>query len=114
MTERLTEREYQVLIPVARGKANKEIARELHITVKTVEYHMTNILGKLGAANRTEAVVKALEQGLLDRADLWGIATQGIAKPREIPRQELGFPLGTRCRFSGTLRLDSVSMTSGL
>jgi NarL family two-component system response regulator LiaR len=68
MVERLTEREYQVLILVAKSKTNKEIARELHISIKTVEYHITNILGKLGAANRTEAVVKALEQRLLDPA----------------------------------------------
>lgn len=70
MIERLTEREYQVLILVAKSKTNKEIARELHISIKSVEYHITNTLGKLGAANRTEAVVKALARGLLDLADL--------------------------------------------
>jgi len=70
MAERVTRRERQVLVLVAEGKANKEIARELHIAVKTVEYHITNILGKLGAANRTEAVVKALEQGLLDPVEV--------------------------------------------
>lgn len=70
MVERLTEREYQVLILVAKSKTNKEIARELHISIKTVEYHITNILGKLGAANRTEAVVKALERGSIDQTDL--------------------------------------------
>lgn len=70
MAEGLTERERQVLVLVAEGKANKEIARELDICVKTVEYHITNILGKLGAASRTEAAVKALEQGLLDPAEV--------------------------------------------
>ena len=70
MAEGLTKREHEILILVAQGKANKEIARELHISVKTVEYHITNILGKLGAASRTEAVVKALEQGLLDPAEV--------------------------------------------
>lgn len=69
MVERLTEREHQILILVAKSKTNKEIARELHVSIKTVEYHMTNILGKLGATNRTEAVVKALERGLLDLAE---------------------------------------------
>lgn len=49
--------------------ANKEIARELDITVKTVEWHVTNILGKLGAVNRTQAVVMALERGLLGPVD---------------------------------------------
>ncbi len=70
MAERLTKREHEILILVVQGKANKEIARVLHISVKTVEYHVTNILGKLRAASRTEAVVKALEQGLLDPAEV--------------------------------------------
>lgn len=70
MAERLTKREHEILILVAEGKANKQIARELHICVKTVEYHITNILGKLGAASRTEALVTALEQGLLDAAEV--------------------------------------------
>lgn len=70
MAQWLTKRECQVLVLMCRGMQNKEIARELNITVKTVEYHIANILGKLGAANRTEAVVTALEQGLLDLADL--------------------------------------------
>lgn len=72
MIEQLTRRERQVLLLVCRGMANKEIARELDITAKTVEYHITNILGKLGAANRTQAVVIALEQALLNGADLQG------------------------------------------
>lgn len=72
MAEGLTERERQVLILVAQGKANKEIGRELCIAVRTAEYHITNILGKLGAANRTEAVVKALRQGLLTSQEISG------------------------------------------
>lgn len=63
--EELTRRERQVLLLIRRGLSNKEIARELVITVKTVEWHVTNVLGKLGADNRTQAVVIALEQGLL-------------------------------------------------
>ncbi|NVM57011.1 MAG: response regulator transcription factor [Desulfobacterales bacterium] len=70
MTEELTRRERQVLLLICRGMANKEIARELCITVKTVEWHVTNVLGKLGADNRTQAVVIALEQGLLGPAEL--------------------------------------------
>ncbi|HJX39125.1 MAG TPA: LuxR C-terminal-related transcriptional regulator, partial [Anaerolineae bacterium] len=72
MAQRLTDREYQVLRLMFCGLANKEIAGEIGIAVKTVEYHITNILGKLGAANRTQAVVAALEQGLLDSRDLQG------------------------------------------
>ncbi|TKJ27564.1 MAG: hypothetical protein CEE40_13050 [Chloroflexi bacterium B3_Chlor] len=65
MIEQLTRRERQILLLICRGMCNKEIARELDITAKTVEWHISNILGKLGAANRTQAVVVALEQGLL-------------------------------------------------
>ncbi len=70
MAQRLTDREYQVLRLICFGLGNKEIALELCISVKTAEYHVTNILGKLGVANRTQAVVVALEEGLLDPADL--------------------------------------------
>jgi DNA-binding NarL/FixJ family response regulator len=70
MIEELTRRERQILLLVCRGMCNKEIARELDVTAKTVEWHVSNILGKLGAANRTQAVVVALEQGLLGPADL--------------------------------------------
>lgn len=69
MAERLTKREHQILVLLALGRANKEIATELQISMKTVEYHITNILGKVEAANRTEAVVKALEQGLLEQEE---------------------------------------------
>ncbi len=70
MIGELTRRERQILALVCRGMCNREIGRELHITVKTVEWHISNILGKLGAANRTEAVVVALQHGLLDPSDL--------------------------------------------
>ena len=72
MAQQLTDRECQVLRLMLHGMANKEIGVELCITVKTVEYHIANILGKLGAANRTQAVVAALEQGLLDPGGLPG------------------------------------------
>jgi DNA-binding NarL/FixJ family response regulator len=70
MAQRITDREYHVLRLICRGLANKEVAVELCISVKTVEYHVANIMGKLGAANRTEAVAAALEEGLLDSGDL--------------------------------------------
>lgn len=71
MAERLTKRECQILILVAQGKANKEIAQELHISIKTVETHMTHILGKLDAVNRTDAVMKAVDQGEIEAEDIW-------------------------------------------
>lgn len=70
MAQPLTDREYQVLRLICFGLGNKEIALELCITVKTVEYHVANVLGKLGAANRTQAVLAALEQGLVDTGNL--------------------------------------------
>lgn len=67
----LTKRERQVLILVAQSKTNKEIAHELRISIKTVETHMTHILGKLDAVNRTGAVMQAVEQGEIEPEDIW-------------------------------------------
>ena len=55
LIEALSERELEVLHLLAAGKANREIADELFITLDTVKKHTTHILGKLGATNRTEA-----------------------------------------------------------
>ncbi len=55
----LTERELEVLRLVAAGRSNREIAAELFISPKTASVHVSNILGKLGAASRTEAAAKA-------------------------------------------------------
>ena len=62
----LTFRELTVLHLVAAGRADKEIARELGISPLTVHKHVANILGKMNAASRTEAGVRALREGLLD------------------------------------------------
>jgi len=61
----LTEREREVLTLVAQGRANREIADELIITERTVKFHVSAIMGKLDATNRTEAVALAREQGVL-------------------------------------------------
>jgi DNA-binding NarL/FixJ family response regulator len=63
--EKLSERETDVLIYVARGKANKEIARELGITEKTVKSHVSAILAKLGLSSRTQAALHAIRTGLV-------------------------------------------------
>ncbi|MCW2932576.1 MAG: ATPase-like protein [Actinomycetia bacterium] len=60
----LTEREREVLRLVALGKSNREIAAELFIAPKTASVHVSNILGKLGAASRTEAAAIAHREGL--------------------------------------------------
>jgi two-component system, NarL family, response regulator LiaR len=63
--EQLTEREVQVLALVARGLANKEIADQLFIGERTVRTHISNILGKLHLANRTQAALYAQREGLV-------------------------------------------------
>jgi DNA-binding NarL/FixJ family response regulator len=64
--ETLTERENDVLKLLARGKANKEIARDLVIGEKTVKTHVSNILSKLGVQSRTQAALYAAQNGLAE------------------------------------------------
>jgi len=61
----VTEREVAVLQLLARGESNKEIAAELNISGHTVKSHVANILAKLEARDRTEAVTKAIQKGLI-------------------------------------------------
>jgi len=60
----LTERETDVLSLLANGKANKEIALQLHISETTVKTHVSNILTKLGVPSRTQAALYAVQVGL--------------------------------------------------
>jgi len=61
----LSDREQHVLELVATGKSNKAIAAALEITEATVKGHMTNVLGKLGVTDRTQAVITAIRRGLV-------------------------------------------------
>ena len=63
--ETLTAREREVLLLVAEGLPNKAIARELGISEHTAKFHVGSLLGKLGAASRTEAVTLATRRGIL-------------------------------------------------
>lgn len=63
--EALSSREIDVLKLVAKGAGNREIADQLYIAEATVKSHLIRIYGKLGVADRTAAVTKALEQGIL-------------------------------------------------
>lgn len=65
LVEELTPREHEVLVLLAQGKQNKEIAAELTIAERTVKFHISSIFGKLGAGNRTEAVTIAVQLGLV-------------------------------------------------
>jgi DNA-binding NarL/FixJ family response regulator len=61
----LTPRERLVLEHLARGLGNKQIAAQLGITERTVKFHVSAVFAKLGAANRTEAVTRAAQAGLI-------------------------------------------------
>ena len=62
--EALTEREREVIALLGRGASNKEIASQLFITERTARTHVSNILGKLGLASRTQAALYAVDRGL--------------------------------------------------
>ena len=65
LAEPLSDRELEVLRRVAQGESNKEIAAALYLAEGTVKNHLTNILGKLGVTDRTQAALKGKELGLI-------------------------------------------------
>jgi LuxR family maltose regulon positive regulatory protein len=65
LVEQLTSRELEVMTMLAAGKSNQAIAGQLVVTLDTVKKHVSHILGKLGAANRTEAVSRARRLDLI-------------------------------------------------
>jgi two-component system, NarL family, response regulator YdfI len=66
LAEHLTARESEVLRLLAEGLGNKDIAHKLNISEHTIKFHIRSILGKLGAASRTEAVTRGLRSGLIE------------------------------------------------
>ncbi len=65
LADPLTDRETDVLRLIAAGKSNQRIAHDRVVTLDTVKKHVSHVLGKLGAANRTEAVTRARQLGLI-------------------------------------------------
>jgi len=64
-TEELTQREFDVLEEIVRGKSNKEIAAELAISEATVKTHINSLLSKLGVSDRTQAATAAIQRGIV-------------------------------------------------
>lgn len=67
----LSEREFAVLRLAARGLANKEIARRMNLSIRTVHSHLANIFMKMHVGSRTEAVLLALRQGMISLQDTY-------------------------------------------
>jgi LuxR family transcriptional regulator, maltose regulon positive regulatory protein len=65
MIEQPTSRELEVLRMLAAGRSNQAIASQLVVTLDTFKKHVSHLLGELGAANRTEAVARARQLGLI-------------------------------------------------
>jgi DNA-binding CsgD family transcriptional regulator len=65
LVEQLTPREHEVLVLVADGLRNRDVAARLGITEHTVKFHLAAIFGKLGVSSRTGAVRRALQLGLI-------------------------------------------------
>jgi DNA-binding NarL/FixJ family response regulator len=61
----LSEREHEILVLLAQGLSNKQIAGQLHRSPHTVRHHVSQIITKLGAANRAEAAALAVQRGLV-------------------------------------------------
>lgn len=69
LVEPLSAREIEILRTLAKDMSNKEIAKQLNISDRTVQQHLSNIFGKLGVASRTGAVLRALNEGWLKLED---------------------------------------------
>jgi DNA-binding NarL/FixJ family response regulator len=65
----LSDRELEVLRLAAKGKSNREIADELYLSSRTVQAHLSTVFTKMGVGSRTEAVVRALQEGCLTLED---------------------------------------------
>jgi LuxR family maltose regulon positive regulatory protein len=67
LPEQISEREHEVLLLIARGLSNQQIAAELVVSVSTVKTHINNLYGKIGARSRTQALAKGRQLGIIER-----------------------------------------------
>ncbi|HEX8995121.1 MAG TPA: response regulator transcription factor [Ktedonobacterales bacterium] len=81
----LSDREMEVLQEAARGLPNKDIARRLSLSVRTVHTHLGNIFSKLGVGSRTEAVLLALRNGWISLEDTYRNTPTTAGSPSERP-----------------------------
>jgi DNA-binding CsgD family transcriptional regulator len=106
LAEQLTARELEVLVLLAAGMPNPRIAEQLVVTLDTVKKHVSHLLGKLGAANRTEAVTRARQLGLIP------LATHR-SRPPGRHRRAPGRPSGTVVPGSGLRKIPPACPPSG-
>jgi DNA-binding NarL/FixJ family response regulator len=66
LIEKLTDREQEVLTYVARGLSNKEIAEQIHLSLKTVKTHVSNVIQKMGVTTRTQVAILAVREHMLN------------------------------------------------
>ncbi|MFC1907332.1 response regulator [Chloroflexota bacterium] len=77
-TGALSERETEVLKLMANGASNKQIAKTLHVSIRTIQGHLSQIFHKLGVSSRTEALVRALREGWVTLDDIRQVESSGI------------------------------------
>ena len=111
LAEALTARELEVLGMLAAGRSNQVIAGELVVTLDTVKKHVSHVMDKLGAANRTEAVARARELGLI-RLRGGRSRSDGTVVPGAEPRRKFAAPVRL-CSFSCVLTRRQAAGGSG-
>ena len=79
--DRLTKREMEVLKAAAKGMTNRAIAKQLTISIRTVQVHLANTFGKLGVGSRTEAILYALRKGWLTLDDTYPDIIDPLKEP---------------------------------
>jgi ATP/maltotriose-dependent transcriptional regulator MalT len=78
----VSEREAEVLLLVARGLSNRQIAQKLYLAESTVKRHLANVYPKLGVRSRGQATREALQRGLISAEDLTG--ARGADRPSRV------------------------------